>query len=196
MADQPTLEVLGRRFRVELKCKYGFFVAECLVLTNRGRGEEVCSLGKIKSVTMPVEDRHALQALHRALFSSRGKRNRRPSDLFRSPGINSSAQGTRKELRPETNAERRSGKIQALLNHGDLIQQKRIFFFLICSNGTSENHEEVTIRQLRATEVVYSRIAILDAIGATGENGLKGAEVFEGNVSDGRCSFHGKRGAL
>ena len=192
MADQPTLEVLGRRFRVELKRKCGFSVTECLVLTNRGGGEEVCSLGKIKSITMPMEDRHALQALHRALFSSRGKRNRRPSDLFRSPGINSSAQGTRKKLRPETNAERRPGKIQALLNHCDLVSQKRIFFFLICSNGTSEDHEEVTIRQLRATEVVYSRIAILDVIGATGENGLKGAEVFEGNVPDGRCSFHGK----
>jgi hypothetical protein len=47
---------------------------------------------------------------------------------------------------------------------------------------------------MRATEVVYARIAILDAIGATGEDGLKGTEVFEGNVSDGRCSFHGKRG--
>src|SRR2546428_9581402 len=75
MPNQPALEVLRRRFRVELKRKCGLSVTECLVLTNRGRGEEFRSLGKIKSVTMPMEDRHALQALHWALFTSGGKQS-------------------------------------------------------------------------------------------------------------------------
>jgi hypothetical protein len=36
----------------------------------------------------------------------------------------------------------------------------------------------------------------LDLITAGGEDGLKGAEVFEMDVPDGRCSFHGKTAAL
>jgi hypothetical protein len=36
----------------------------------------------------------------------------------------------------------------------------------------------------------------LDLVAAGGEDGLKGAEVFEVDVPDGRCGLHGKAGAL
>ena len=181
---------------MKLKREERFSVTECLISTNRRGGEEFRAFGKIESVTMPMEDGHGFEAPQRAMFTCGAKRNRSPSDLFGRPRINIRTQGTSKELRAEANSQQGARKIYALLNDGDFVGKKRVFFFLVNANRGSQDDQQVAIGESGTMQVVYSHVAILDLITAGGEDGLKGAEVFEMDVPDGRCSFHGKTAAL
>src|SRR5260370_42332901 len=111
MTDQPALEVLCRSFGMKLKGEQGFSVAEGLVSTNRCGGEECRAMGKIKRITMRMEDRHASEAPHEAMFTFGAERNRRPTDFFCRPRINMRTQGAGKKLRAETNPTRRPATI-------------------------------------------------------------------------------------
>jgi hypothetical protein len=177
---------------MKLKREERLSVAECLISTNLRGGEEFRAFGKIESVTMPMEDGHGFEAPHRAMFTCGAKRNRSPSDLFGRPRINIRTQGTSKELRAETNSQQRARKIYSLLNDGDFVGQERIFFFLVDANRASQDDQQVAIGECGTMQVVDSDVAIADLVAVGGENGLKGAEVFEMDVPNGRCSLHGK----
>jgi hypothetical protein len=105
-------------------------------------------------------------------------------------------QGAGKKLRAQANSQQRAGKICALLDDGDFVGEEGVFFFLIDANRAAQDDQQVAIGKLRAVQVAYADVTIMDLIAAGREDGFKGAQVFEVNMPNGRCGFHGERRAL
>ena len=181
---------------MKLKRQRGLSVTECLVLAQVCGGEQPGSVGKIERVAVPVENGHAFQTPQRALLSFWSKCEWRPADLFGRSGIDTSTQGAGKELGAEANAERRTGKIEPLLDDRDFVGEKWIQVFFIGPGRPSENNQQVAIGQLRGMKVADSSIEVLSTIAGTGENTLECAEVFKMNVSNGRSGLHGEARGL
>jgi len=196
MPDQPALEVFRGSFGMKLKRQHGLSVTECLILTNICGGEKGGSAGKIEGVAVPVQDGHAFEIPERALSSFRSEGERRPADLLGCSGIDASAQGAGKELGAEANTQRRTGKIEALLEDRDFIGEERILVVFVSADRPSQNNQQVGIGQLRGMQVAHPGIEVLNAKAASGENTLECAEVFEVNVSDGRSGLHGEATGL
>src|SRR5690348_16746432 len=132
MPDQPALKTFRRSFGMKLKSQDGFSIAECLVLANRRRGKKFRSLGEIKSIAVPMENRHTLQRFHGTVFALRSEGHRRPANLLSRPWEDPSIQGAGKELGAQANPESGTGKVQSLFDDGDLVCEERVLVFLVC----------------------------------------------------------------
>ena len=92
MSDQPSLKAMSIHFGMELEAQGRPSEGKGLVGTKCGRREAFRGRRQVKSVSVPVQHRDAVQVTQRPVLAGLRQVNRCPPNLLR---------GTRSNLRPE-----------------------------------------------------------------------------------------------
>src|SRR5579872_3354825 len=125
----------------------------------------------------------------RAGSTSIGKIDRLPADLLFFSRIDMRAQGTRHELRAETDAERRTPQLHLPGQQREFVEDEGIIGVFISTDRAAQ-HDEKIGKRAAAQNIARAGISIFDRKSGVVQRLFETAEILESDMAD------GKRGPL
>src|ERR1700732_4619560 len=183
MADEPWFDPggwvdLGMKLHAENVGTRG----KGLVAAHRGRGEMDGAPRQIEGVAVPMQHRRSRQMPKRRGCGSIRQIDRPPADLLDTGRIDSCAERAGDELGAKADAESRPAGNYVCFEKIEFLAQKRIFVFLVNTNGRAEHDDETDCTRIERREAAKPNIVIMELIAGPRQRLLEGTEILEMNM--------------
>jgi hypothetical protein len=156
-----------------------------LVGANRGEGQAGGARRNLELIAVPVQDRRVAEPGEGRGPAGVGQGQWGKADFLDAHRFHVGAEHPCDDLPAQADAEEWPPGLQTPPNQIEFGREKRVGFLVEGPDRRAEDHEEIGGRGVDRRQIVGRRIGIADLIPLICEEGLKDAQVFKMNVTDG-----------